>query len=1145
VNDGVGGMSDGRPTGTVTFLFTDIEGSTRLWADDADAMSASLRLHDQLLREVIESHGGYIFTTAGDSFAAAFPRVSAAIDAAGEAQAMLNAADWAGGPPLRVRMGIHLGEAEERGGDYFGPAVNAAARVAAAGHGRQVLATAAAVSAVEVDGIDLGGHQLRDVVEPVHLYQLGPGNFPPLRTKSLGLVSIPSPRTSFIGREAAVIDIRKLVAEHQLVTLTGVGGCGKTRLAIEVAAREAPSRPDGVWFVDLATVADDDAVPGAIAAALDLVTNTSSPTADQIATYLAPRRALVVIDNCEHVLDEAADLVDAMLERAPQLRVLATSRKALEVEGEHTWRVPSLELGVDSAAVRLFVERADATADGFDPDRDTKAIIAEICQRLDGIPLAIELAAARARTMGVAEICDRLDDRFRLLSGGRRRSRQRQQTLEATVQWSYDLLSTDEKTMLDHLSVFQGGFDLADVHAIAAVGRTDALNLVDALVAKSLVDVTRTSGEMVRHRLLETVRLFALQRLVDEGVAETARDRHLDHFLSDRSVRDFGYHSQTAGGLRIQREMENLRAAAAWALERERPAATTVLATALVEQMMRRGELTQSRAWLQDVPELTVTERVQALVAIGQVCTESFDLAAGLAALTQAIEAAGEVPSRQTQYDLVTDGLPGAHCSAARIHLMTRRMDEVHRHIDLAMALSPRTPSPDANLAQTVLFRAAALAIAGDFDKAIMSAENALQAVSEVYVARVAIVDIRDLATFSAGGSPPPRPERPLRGTAGALRQPSDHVHDIVDALVSSRADGPDAAATRLAAGAGESVARRPNIIGDWLGGFALLAAERGDFDRARHLLDNSIAITLSTVRPAWRHASAPPGSPSSSRVANPVPWNSSSLGRWQINRGCWPRRSSAGPHRPGPCQLGWTATGHEDPLRRHRHAAARPPRVLRLPPLHDAQHRRRGRRWRALLERVRLRCALPAQPHGSGHRHIRHPQRGRQSRRGGRRPRVMGARAEILLPAGQRVAARGVDAGGLPHRLHLELPAAPQRPLVDLRIHGGHEPDRWVRAGTGRRGPPGSPRLAQPAGPGRLLVPARPSLGSAHPVQRARRLREPVRRRPDTGLAHRGGAGTQLAPPGPPFGPGTVGVLTRRMGRTTTTTALEPGVRR
>ena len=487
------------PSGTVTFLFSDVVGSTRLWAADPEAMSASLRIHDQIFNETIAKYEGHVFSTAGDSFAAAFARASTAVECAEAIQRSLGEVDWGSWPALSVRIGLHQGEAEERDANYFGPTVNQAARVMAVAHGGQTLLTDGVRDASGASITDLGTHMLRDIEASVHLSQLGTNEFPPLSSLGHGIVSLPLPRTSLVGRDQSIEEVRRLVAAHRLVTLVGVGGCGKTRLAIEVAHREVPNFPKGVWFVDFSAIADEGALAGALATALSLSISTSAPPIDQISAYLSTREALLVIDNCEHVIDPSAELVDVLLERCPELRIVATSRESLEVDGEYTWKVPSLAVGNHAPAVQLFRERAAAAGGVMGEDRESMADVTEVVERLDGIPLAIELAAARTRTMSVGDIRDLLDDRFSLLSGGARRSRQRQATLEGAVQWSYDLLSPDEQAMLRTLSVFQGGFSVPDVAAVAERSEHDTRQLVDTLAAKSLIDVSRDTSGQVRH----------------------------------------------------------------------------------------------------------------------------------------------------------------------------------------------------------------------------------------------------------------------------------------------------------------------------------------------------------------------------------------------------------------------------------------------------------------------------------------------------------------------------------------------------------------------------------------------------------------------------------------------------------------------
>ena len=550
-----------NPSGTVTFLFTDVEGSTRLWAADKDAMSASLLVHDRILRGTIESHGGYVFTTAGDSFAAAFARASDAVAAASTAQQELVAAAWPG-PALRVRMGMHLGEAEERGGDYFGPVVNTTARVESAGHGGQVLITSAVRETAAVNASDLGVHRLRDVDEPMHLFQLGDGEFPRLRVVDVALTNLPARPTRLIGRGDEVSKVRNLLATNRLVTITAVGGSGKTRLAIAVGEAELPHRDDGVWFVDLTAVMSGDDVPAAIASAVGLVL-TSAEATEQLIEFLSGKASLLILDNCEHVIDECADLVERALVTRGDTAFLATSRELLDVEGERTVALGTLPCdSADSAGVRLFLDRATALDPGFELTDENAGTVSTLCARLDGMPLAIELAAARIAVLTPSELLSGLDDRFQLLAGGRRRQRQR--TLEATLDWSYDLLDPDEQQVFRTLGVFVDGFDLDAVVAVADVSRQTATELIEALIAKSLVARTERRQDS-RFRLLETVKAYAEDRLVDAGEAADAREAHLVHFHRIATVngRDLG--GELRLGIRLRHDRSNITSAFEWA----------------------------------------------------------------------------------------------------------------------------------------------------------------------------------------------------------------------------------------------------------------------------------------------------------------------------------------------------------------------------------------------------------------------------------------------------------------------------------------------------------------------------------------------------------------------------------------------------
>ncbi len=512
------------PSGVVTFLFTDIEGSTRWWVADPDGMAESLRRHDEVVRREIERHAGFVFATGGDGFCAAFGRPSEALSAAEAVQSRLDAVDWPG-PELRVRIGVHLGEADERGGDYFGTPVITAARVASAGHGGQVLVTETVRSSAGVDAIDLGPHVLRDVPEPVHVWQLGDGEFPPLRT-STARSNVPSPPTRLLGRDDDVRAVRLMLAEHRLVTLVAIGGTGKTRLAIAVAEAELAHWRDGVWFVDLAGAAGGADVLHAVAKAIGF----EAPSEDRghaIPGYLAARQSLLVLDNCEHVLDACADLAASVLIAGGRSKVLATSRVWLDIDGERVYHVAPLGTdGPRSPAAKLFADRAVAVAPGFALDDGNTADVSELCRRLDGVPLAIELAASRAGVMTPAQLLGGLDDRFRTLSGGR--WRRRQGTLEATVRWSYDQLEADEQRVFRALGVLAGSFDIGAIAAVCELSVPDATDVVEVLYARSLVVSSRESRS--RFRLLETLKAYAERQLVEAGEVEVVRERHCMHF---------------------------------------------------------------------------------------------------------------------------------------------------------------------------------------------------------------------------------------------------------------------------------------------------------------------------------------------------------------------------------------------------------------------------------------------------------------------------------------------------------------------------------------------------------------------------------------------------------------------------------------
>jgi predicted ATPase len=563
----------------VTFLFTDVEGSTRRWEADAEQMRAALAAHDEVLLKAIGAHGGWLFKHTGDGVCAAFASPRSAVDAAVVAQRNLE---------LPVRMGIATGEAELRGADYFGAVLNRAARVMAAGHGCQILlADSTAVLLSGVDLVELGPRRLRDIPMPVGVFQVrAPGlrtEFPPLRALDASPGNLRPAITSFIGRESEVAELQTTLKAHRLVTLTGVGGVGKTRLALEVAARLADEFPDGVWFFDLAAVADPAAVPDAVAAVLGIVQQPGKSVANSVAAALEGRVRLLVFDNCEHVVDSVADLVEAILAASATVTIVATSREGLGVSEEQLWRVPSLEVnsGAESAAVNLFLDRAHSVVSDFSLAQPDEAdAVVEICRRLDGIPLAIELAASRMASMTASEVRDRLDQRFRLLVGSRR-GLSRHQTLRHAVAWSYDHLDDTGKALLERCSVFAGGFDLQS--ACAVMGSDDdfaTLDLLDALVRKSLLVADRSSGR-TRFSMLETIRQFAEEQLVAGGSATEVRAAHSRYFAGREAdiLALWDSPRQREAYTWFTSELANLRTAIRWATDNGDLDAAAAIAT--------------------------------------------------------------------------------------------------------------------------------------------------------------------------------------------------------------------------------------------------------------------------------------------------------------------------------------------------------------------------------------------------------------------------------------------------------------------------------------------------------------------------------------------------------------------------------------
>jgi predicted ATPase/class 3 adenylate cyclase/DNA-binding CsgD family transcriptional regulator len=597
------------PTGTVTLLLADVEGSTRLWESQPEEMAEAVAQLDRTVLEVIVAHDGVrpVEQGEGDSFVVAFARASDAVACALELQLAPLA-------PIRLRIGVHTGEVQLRDeGNYVGPTVNRTARLRDLAHGGQTVLSGTTGDLVsdrlppDTWLIDLGSYRLRDLPRPERVMQLCHphlrNDFPPLRTTNTVVTqNLPVQLTSFVGRETEMIEVRRILVDDRLVTLTGAGGAGKTRLAVQIAAQMAGEFGDGVWCADLAPITDPEVVPVAVARALGLPDQPGRSTLDTLARFIGDRQMLMVLDNCEHLLDACAALVVELLGACRGLTLLATSREPIGVAGEVTWQVPSLSLADE--AIELFVDRARRVRPDFSVTDGNAATVTEICRRLDGMPLAIELAAARVRALSVTEILDSLHDRFRLLTGGGRTAVRRQQTLRASVDWSHALLTEPEHVLFRRLAVFMGGFDLEAAQAVAASGDVERYQVLDQLtllVDKSLVVAEDRHGR-TRYRLLETVRQYALEKLGESGEADDVRTRHRDHYTSMAALLDTpGQAGREARVAQAETEIDNLRAAFAWSHENGDIELALQLVSSLQPLWLGRGRIQEGLAWFDAV----------------------------------------------------------------------------------------------------------------------------------------------------------------------------------------------------------------------------------------------------------------------------------------------------------------------------------------------------------------------------------------------------------------------------------------------------------------------------------------------------------------------------------------------------------------
>jgi len=656
-------------TGVVTFLFTDVEGSSRLWEQEPARMRSAMEHHDAIVKAAVAERRGKVVKMLGDGVHAAFDDPLNAMAAAIAIQQGL--AEATGHLRLAVRAGLHAGVEQERDDDYFGRSVNRAARLMSVAHGGQILLSQAVAALVQqrlppgVTLRDLGEVRLRDLASAERVFQVQHpalrADFPALRALTATPNNLPQPLTSFVGREREVEDVVRLVAKSRLVTLTGVGGIGKTRLSLQVAARLMDDFPDGVWLVELASLADARLVPEAVASVVGVKEEAGRPITEALARFVRDRQVLIVLDNCEHLLQACAELANTLLHAGPKAKVLASSREPLHLGGEVAFPVPPLPVPdpfrtfmhdtlEQYGAARLFVERAVAAQPAFAVSEENAAAIAGICHRLDGIPLALELAAARVRALSVEQIATRLTDRFRLLTGGDRTALPRQQTLRALIDWSYDLLSDEERVLFRRLAVFAGGFTLEAAEAVACASdleRSAILDLLAQLVEKSLVVIDRDSG---RYRMLETVRQYAEQRLETSEEAASTRTRHLLHFvtlLESTLPRLFGPR-QGMWLAELDLERENVLAAHAWSERADDGAALDLrLAHVMRQYLTNRGlmklalQLTHE-ALARPGSERRDAARSRACFDAGWVCCGMGQYAAALAVLEEGLGIARE-----------------------------------------------------------------------------------------------------------------------------------------------------------------------------------------------------------------------------------------------------------------------------------------------------------------------------------------------------------------------------------------------------------------------------------------------------------------------------------------------------------------------
>jgi predicted ATPase/class 3 adenylate cyclase len=659
------------PTGTVTFLFTDIEGSTKLAQQYPNQWEGLRERHHEILQAAMIAHNGHVFQIIGDAFCVAFHTAGEALNASIEVQRQFHQETWSPAP-VRVRMGINTGTAQaveeiDSSRGYRGyTSMARVQRLMSAAHGGQIVVSLATEELIrddlpqDVSLRDLGEQRLKDLIRPERIYQVVsadlPSDFPPLKTLDTYRHNLPTQLTSFVGREKEMDQVARAVQDHRLVTFTGPGGAGKTRLSLQVAADLVEQFADGVWFVELAPISDPDLLPKVILSAFGVVEQPGRTVLVQLTDYLREKQLLLVLDNCEHLIEACAKLAETLLNEAHALKILATSRESLGVKGEASRYIPSLSFPDEEhlptieqltqyEAVQLFIERALLVQPNFAVTNTNAPFVAQICARLDGIPLAIELAASRVKALGVDQISRRLDDHLRLLTRGGRTALPRQQTLRATIDWSYDLLSEDEKALFRTLAIFSGGWilDAAEQIYSAKGSGWDTLELLTRLVDKSLVQVYESAGE-TRYRMLETTRQYALEKLVEAGEAQKAQDQHFAYFLqlAEEAENQLLGPDQAEWLNRLEREHDNFRTALEWRMRQNKGEEALQLAGALGLFWLKHSHYSEGRSWLENLldeyPDAAEPLRLKALRWAGFMAFWQTDIAASRRMYMQSLE---------------------------------------------------------------------------------------------------------------------------------------------------------------------------------------------------------------------------------------------------------------------------------------------------------------------------------------------------------------------------------------------------------------------------------------------------------------------------------------------------------------------------